>query len=379
MAARPALAGEDERRILQRDPNPHLFRPLALRSVRARNRVMVSPMCQYSAQDGMPNDWHFVHLAARAVGGAGIVFTEATHVAPEGRITPSCLGRWNDAQRDALARVAGFIEAQGAVAAIQLGHAGRKASVARPWEGTLPLVPGQGGWPIIGPSALPYAAVSAVPLAMTPADIDAQLEAFCSAARRAREAGFRILELHAGHGYLFHQFLSPLSNRREDAWGGALDNRARLLLDAVRVVRQEWPAELPLFVRLSMTDWVEGGFNLDEAIAVCRMLAATGLVDLIDCTSGGNDPRQRIPIHPGYQIPFAERVRREVGIASAAVGLVSAPEMAEEIIANGRADLVVMGRRLLSDPYWPLHAARTLQAGNMAWPIQYERGNIFSG
>lgn len=378
MAARQALAGEDERRILQRDPNPHLFRPLVLRSVRARNRVMVSPMCQYSAEDGMPNDWHFAHLAARAVGGAGIVCTEATHVAPEGRITPHCLGLWNDAQRDALARIAGFIEAQGAVAAIQLGHAGRKASVTRPWEGTRPLAPGQGGWPVIGPSALPYSADSAVPRALAAADIDAQLEAFRSATRRAREAGFRVLELHAGHGYLFHQFLSPLSNRREDAWGGVLENRARLLLDAVRVVRQEWPAELPLFVRLSMTDWVDGGFEIEEAIAVCRMLGATGLVDLIDCTSGGNDPRQRIPIHPGYQVPFAERVRREVGIPSAAVGLLSSPEMAEEIIANGRADLVVMGRKLLSDPYWPLHAARTLRAGNLAWPVQYERGNIFS-
>ena len=293
LPAREPIAGESARRVLHRDPRPHLFRPLALRSVRARNRIMVSPMCQYSAEDGLPNDWHFAHLAARAVGGAGIVFTEATHVTPEGRITPQCLGLWNEAQRDALARIARFIEAQGAAAGIQLGHAGRKASVTRPWEGSRPLAPGQGGWQVIGPSALPYAEDFPMPREMSRAEIDALIEAFRGATRRAREAGFRILELHSGHGYLFHQFLSPLSNRRDDTWGGPLENRARLLLDTVRAVRQEWPVELPLFVRLSMTDWVEGGFEPGEAIAVCRMLGGTGLVDLVDCTSGGNDPRQR--------------------------------------------------------------------------------------
>jgi len=377
MTAREPIAGEDARRVLRRDPHPHLFRPLALRSVRVRNRIVVSPMCQYSAQDGLPDDWHFAHLAARAVGGAGIVFTEATHVVAEGRITPHCLGLWNDAQRDALARIARFVQAQGAAAGIQLGHAGRKASVTRPWEGSRPLAPGQGGWPVLGPSALAYSEDFPMPREMTRDDIDALMEAFCGATRRAREAGFRILELHSGHGYLFHQFLSPLSNRRGDAWGGSLENRARLLLDTVRAVRGVWPEELPLLVRLSMTDWVEGGFEPGEAVAVCRMLRDTGLVDLVDCTSGGNDPRQQIPLHPGYQVPFAERARREAGIATAAVGLISSPEMAEEIVANGRADLVVMGRMLLNDPHWPLHAAKTLQARDLAWPVQYERANIF--
>ncbi|MGQ0650861.1 MAG: NADH:flavin oxidoreductase/NADH oxidase [Betaproteobacteria bacterium] len=370
-------AAENERRILRRDRRPHLFRPLALRSVTTRNRIVVSPMCQYSAIDGLPNDWHFAHLAARAVGGAGIVFVEATHVMPQGRITAHCLGLWNDEQRDALERIASFVNAQGAQAALQLGHAGRKSSVTRPWEGTQPLAPRAGGWEVIGPSPLPYAAGFGEPREMSLEDIDTVLEHFRASARRARQAGFRILELHAGHGYLFHQFLSPLSNRRGDCYGGALDNRARMLLEAVARVRAEWPAQLPLFVRLSVTDWVDGGFDLLEAVAVCRMLRDTGLVDLVDCTSGGNDPRQRIPIHPGYQVPFAERVRREAEIATAAVGLVSSPEMAEEIIANGRADLVVMGRMLLYNPHWPLHAANTLKAEEVAWPVQYERSNIF--
>jgi len=377
MTAREPIAGENGRRVLRRDPHPHLFRPLVLRSVSVRNRIMVSPMCQYSANDGLPDDWHFAHLAARAVGGAGIVFTEATHVVPEGRITPHCLGLWNDAQRDALARIARFVGAQGAAAGIQLGHAGRKASVTRPWEGSRPLAPGQGGWPVLGPSALSYSEDFPRPGEMTRDDIGAAIEAFRLAAHRAREAGFRVLELHAGHGYLFHQFLSPLSNRRGDDWGGPLENRARLLLGTVRAVRGVWPEELPLFVRLSMTDWVDGGFEPGEAVAVCRMLRDTGLVDLVDCTSGGNDPRQKIPLHPGYQVPFAERARREAGIATAAVGLISSPEMAEEIVANGRADLVVLGRMLLNDPHWPLHAARTLQARDLAWPLQYERANIF--
>lgn len=371
------MSGENERRILRRDPRPRLFRPLALRSVMARNRIMVSPMCQYSAQDGVPNDWHFAHLAARAAGGAGIVSVEATHVTPQGRITHHCMGLWNDSQRDALARIAGFVASQGAVPAIQLAHAGRKASVSRPWDGGRPLALGDGGWETIAPSALAYAEGFPVPAAMTPPQIEEVVAAFRSAARRARQAGFRFLELHAGHGYLFHQFLSPLSNRRSDAYGGSLENRARILLDAVRAVRAEWSDDLPLSVRLSMTDWIAGGFEETQAIEVCRMLKASGLVDLVDCTSGGIDPRQSIPVHPGYQVPFAERVRREAGIASAAVGLISSPEMAEEIVANGRADLVVMGRMLLFNPNWPLHAANALKTKELAWPVQYERCNIF--
>jgi 2,4-dienoyl-CoA reductase-like NADH-dependent reductase (Old Yellow Enzyme family) len=368
---------ENARRILQRETNPHLFRPLALRSVMVRNRIMLSPMCQYSATDGLTDDWHFAHLAARAVGGAGIVCVEATHVEPRGRITKHCLGLWNDAQRDRLARIATFVSAQGAVPAIQIGHAGRKASVSRPWEGTQPLRADDGAWEIIGPSPQPYADGFPAPRVMDEPLIAEVTGTFRAAARRAREAGFRILELHAGHGYLFHQFFSPLSNRRNDRYGGAFENRIRPLMETVDAVREEWAPDLPLFVRLSMTDWVDGGWDLPESLELCRRLKARGDVDLIDCTSGGNDPRQRIPIHPGYQVPFAERVRREAGIATAAVGLISSPEAAEEIVANGRADIVVLGRMLLNDPYWPLHAANALKAKSMSWPVQYERANIF--
>ncbi len=371
------MAGENERRVLKRDPDPHLFRPLALRSVTAKNRIMLSPMCQYSADQGMPTLWHVQHLCARAAGGAGIVSTEAVHVEPRGRITPHCLGLWNDAQRDALAPIAAFIEAQGAVPAIQLGHAGRKSSVTRPWEGTKPLTSNGGGWPTIAPSPLPFAMGHATPKEMDGADIDVVIGAFAAAARRARQAGFKLLEVHGAHGYLFHQFLSPLSNRRSDRYNGALANRTRLLMETLDAVRREWPSDLPLSVRLSCTDWVPGGLDIAEAVEVARMIKARGDVDVIDCSSGGNDPRQQIPIHPGYQVAFAERVRREAGIATAAVGLIHSPDMAEEIVANGRADLVVLGRALLADPMWPLHAAKTLRAANIRWPVQYERADVF--
>ncbi|MEZ5890199.1 MAG: NADH:flavin oxidoreductase/NADH oxidase [Xanthobacteraceae bacterium] len=368
---------ENARRILQRDSNPHLFRRFTLRSVTMRNRIMLSPMCQYSAIDGLAGDWHYTHLTSRAVGGAGIVCVEATHVEPRGRITKHCLGLWNDEQRDRLARIAHFVEAQGATPAIQIGHAGRKASVSRPWEGTTPLQVHEGGWTVIGPSPQPFAQGYPVPVEMDDAMIGEVIEAFRQSARRAREAGFKILELHAGHGYLFHQFFSPVSNRRTDRYGGTLDNRARLLMETIDAVRAEWPDELPLLIRVSLTDWTPDGWDVDEGIALCHLLKARGDVDLIDCTSGGNDPRQQIKVYPGYQVPFAERVRREVGIATGAVGLISSAETAEEIIANGRADLVILGRVLLVDPYWPLHAARTLKKQNMAWPVQYERANIF--
>ncbi len=264
------MAGEDRRRVLQRDPNPHLFRPLTLRSVTSRNRVMVSPMCQYSAIDGVPDDWHFANMAARAVGGAGIVCVEATHVEARGRITPGCLGLWNDTQRDALARMAAFIERQGGVPAIQLAHAGRKGSVSRPWEGTAPLRAGGGQWPVIGPSPLAFNTGWQVPQEMDAALIAEVTGAFAAAARRSREAGFRLIEIHAAHGYLLHQFLSPLSNQRTDRYGGPLENRARLLMEVIAAVRGEWPKELPLFVRLSMTDWVPGGWDLPQAIELCR-------------------------------------------------------------------------------------------------------------
>lgn len=376
MNAETKPPGEDARRVLRRDPNPHLFRPLALRSVTARNRIMLSPMCQYSAAEGVPSLWHLQHLGARAVGGAGIVCTEVTHVEARGRITPHCLGLWNDAQRDAFAPIAAFVAAQGALPAIQLGHAGRKASVARPWDGGKPIAPGAGGWTAIGPSALPFGSFPA-PNAMDADDIAAVLGAFRASARRAREAGFKLIEVHGAHGYLLHEFLSPLSNTRADRYGGSLENRARLLMETLDAIRAEWPAALPLALRLSCTDWVPGGWTPDDAVALARLVAARGDVDFIDCSSGGNDPAQQIPVHPGYQVGFAERIRREAKIQTAAVGLIHSPDMAEEILANGRADLVVLGRTLLGDPMWPLRAAKTLKAQNVKWPVQYERADIF--
>lgn len=371
------VTGENARRILRRDPNPHLFRPINFRSVTARNRIMLSPMCQYSAQDGMPNDWHFMHLGARATGGVGIVCTEAVHVSPHARITPHDLGLWNDAQRDALARIVGFIAEQGAVPAIQLGHAGRKASVGRPWEGSIPVPASGGGWSTVGPSARSYADGWPAPAALDANGIQAELDALAQATRRAREAGFKIVELHAAHGYLIHQFYSPLSNDRTDAYGGSFDNRIRFLIESLEAMRSEWPDDLPLFVRLSVTDWVEGGWTVEDSVKLCRILKARGDVDLIDCSSGGNDPRQQIPIHPGYQVPLARRIKAETGLATGAVGLINAPDLAETIIANGDADLVLLGRGLLADPHWPLKAAHALKAQNVTWPVQYERSNIF--
>ena len=368
---------ENKRRILQRDRNPHLFRPIELRSVTVKNRVMMSPMCQYSATDGMPEEWHHVHLCSRAVGGAGIVFTEATHVSPEGRITPHCLGIWNDDQRDAFRKTAAFIAEQGAVPAMQIGHAGRKASTSRPWEGTNSLSPSDpDGWQTIAPTEQPYADWYP-PAAMDSDMIERVMADFTAAARRAYDAGFKLLEIHAAHGYLGHSFLSPLSNDRSDDYGGSLEHRARFLLETLDAVRASWPEDLPLFLRLSCTDWVDGGLTVDDIVQVTGWVRDRGDVDLIDCSSGGNDPRQQIPIHPGYQVPFAERVKRETGMRTSAVGLLHSPDMCEEIIANGRADLIVLGRALLADPYWPLHAATKLRAENLDWPIQYERSNIF--
>jgi 2,4-dienoyl-CoA reductase-like NADH-dependent reductase (Old Yellow Enzyme family) len=370
--------GENARRVLVRERDPHLFRPATFRGVTARNRIMLSPMCQYSAQDGMPNDWHFAHLAARATGGAGVVCVEATHTEPEGRITPFCLGIWSDDHIPAFARIAAFVAAQGAAPAIQIGHAGRKASVGRPWEGSSPIPPAQGGWTPVGASPLPYAEGWSTPTPLDAEGIAAQVASFAAAARRAREAGFRIVEIHAAHGYLIHSFLSPLSNRREDAYGGSFENRARLLMEVVAAVRTEWPDDMPLFVRISASDWVEGGWTLEDSIRLSRMLRDTGAVDLIDCSSGGLDPRQAIPIHPGYQVPFARAVRAEAGIATGAVGLIQTPEFAEAILAAGDADLIVLGRAMLADPVWPLRAAAALKApGRVDWPPQYERGNIF--
>jgi 2,4-dienoyl-CoA reductase-like NADH-dependent reductase (Old Yellow Enzyme family) len=336
---------------------------------------MLSPMCQYCASDGLPDDWHFVHLGSRAVGGAGIVFTEATHVEPRGRITPHCLGLWNDEQTEAFARIVRFIEKQGAVPGIQLGHAGRKAGTTPPWEGSKPLTAEEGAWEVIGPSPIPFAKGFPVPKAMTKADIAQVTEAMIASTIRARDAGFKIIEIHAAHGYLLHQFLSPLSNQRTDRYGGSFENRIRLLRETIAAVRAEWPEDLPLFVRLSVSDWVAGGWDLNESIELARIMKADGHVDLVDCSSGGNDPRQQIAIHPGYQIPLAKALR-ETGLPTGAVGLLHSPDLCEQILANGQADLIILGRSLLAEPYWPIYAAKRLRAPPK-WPVQYERSDIF--
>lgn len=353
-----------------------LFKPVSFRSITARNRIMVSPMCQYSGFDGVINDWHFQHLASRAVGGAGIVCVEMTNVEAPGRITAGCLGLWNDEQRDQLAYIARFLKAFGAVAAIQIAHAGRKASCQRPWEGGKGLTPAQGGWPIIGPSAVAFGEGHPVPAEMDEATIRSVVAGFAASARRARDAGFDLVEIHGAHGYLVSSFLSPVSNRRTDRYGGSFENRCRFLLEVVDAVRSEWPADKPLFVRISCTDWMDGGWGLEDSVRLAQMLKSGGQVDLVDCSSGGVDPRQKVDARPGYQVPFAEAVRARAGIATGAVGMISQPEMAEEIVASGKADLVIMARAFLNDPYWPLHAAKALKV-KLTWPPQYQRGDIF--
>jgi 2,4-dienoyl-CoA reductase-like NADH-dependent reductase (Old Yellow Enzyme family) len=371
-----AARGENERKILQRTSTPHIFTPITFRSVTAKNRIMVSPMCQYSADDGVANDWHFQNLASRAVGGAGIVFTEVAHTEPTGRITPYCLGLWNDTQRDALARIVRFVKSQGAVAGIQLGHAGRKGSTARPWDGGKPIAPADGGWEIIAPSALAFGEGYAVPVAMDKAMINETIAQFVANTRRAREAGFDMVEVHAAHGYLIHEFMSPISNRRTDEYGGSFENRIRYLLEVVDAVRSEWPDDKPLFVRISATDWIDGGWDLDSSIKLAQLLKEGGEIDLVDCSSGGLSPQQKITLHPGYQVPFAAAIRSRAQIATGAVGLINSPELAEQIVASGQADVIIMARAMLNDPYWPLHAAKVLKT-KIAWPPQYERGDIF--
>ncbi|WP_432838727.1 NADH:flavin oxidoreductase/NADH oxidase [Dactylosporangium sp. CA-092794] len=356
-----------------REPVP-LFTPLRLRGIELPNRIMVSPMCQYSADDAVPGEWHFVHLASRAVGGAGLVMTEDTAVEPAGRITPHDLGLWNDEQERAFAHIARFIAARGAVPGIQLGHAGRKASHRRPWEGRAPLTTAEGGWPVVGPSPVPWRPGDLIPQPLTPTGITAVIDRFTRSAQRALRAGFQVLELHAAHGYLADSFLSPLSNRRTDAYGGSIDNRTRFLRELVTTVRTVWPHHLPLFVRLSCTEWVDGGWDLSHTIDLCRRLQELG-VDLIDCSSGGNAARQQIKPSPGYQVPFARTVRTECRIATGAVGLLSDPREANHLIEAGEADLVVLGRVMLWNPYWPHHAAAVLGAGNRL-PVQYERAWI---
>ncbi len=378
MSARDSgSSGENGRRVLKIDRSPHLFRPLTVRSVTLRNKIMMSPMCQYSADDGEANDWHYVHLSSRAVGGAGIVCTEVIHTEPEGRITPHCLGLWNDDQRDGLARITEFITKQGAAPAIQIGHAGRKASVGRPWDGSTPLTENESGWPVVAPSPLPYADGWPIPRELDTSDIARLVEGFSATARRAQEAGFQILEIHAAHGYLINEFMSPLSNQREDDYGGSFDNRTRLLFEIIGAIRSEWPSDLPLFLRISASEWAEGGWTLEDSIKLGHLIKEQGEVDLIDCSSGGNDPHQEIPIHPGYQIPFAREIRKQTGLMTGAVGLINSPDMAETTIANGDADILILGRTMLANPYWPLHTAASLKAENVVWPVQYERAKFF--
>jgi len=350
-----------------------LFSPWRQRDVEMRNRIMVSPMCQYSCVDGFATDWHLVHLGSRAVGGAGAVMAEAASVVPEGRISPADLGVWEDGHSEPLARVFRFIKEQGAVPAIQLAHAGRKASTRPPWTGGGPVGPDQGGWrDIFGPSPLAFAEGYPVPKALDPAGIDQVVRAFAAAAERMLRAGAEIIEIHAAHGYLLHQFLSPLSNKRDDGYGGSFENRIRLVKEVVTAVRAVWPERLPLYLRISATDWVEGGWDLDQSIALAGEVEKLG-VDLIDCSSGGAVPDAVIPVGPGFQVPFAERIRAAAGIATGAVGLITEAAQAEEIISSGRADLVLMAREFLRRPQWPLHAALELGA-TPPLPLQYQRG-----
>lgn len=349
-----------------------LFEPLTLRSVRFRNRAWMSPMCQYSARGGVANDWHRTHYLSRAVGGAGLVMVEATAVTAEGRISPGDLGLWNGDQTAPLCQIAAGIKQHGAVAGIQLAHAGRKASTRVPWEGGTPLAPADGGWGAIGPSALAFAPDHAAPTELSAVHLDVLLDQFVNATKRALQAGFDLLELHMAHGYLLHSFLSPLSNRRTDEFGGSLDNRLRFPLHVAQAVRASWPAELPLLVRVSCTDWVDGGWDLPSTLEFARRLKALG-VDLLDCSSGGLVPDAKIPAGPGFQTPFAAAVREHSDLPSGAVGLIVSPEQAEHILRTEQADVVLLGRSLLRDPYWPLHAAAALGGKVNAWPAPYQR------
>ena len=349
----------------------HLFAPLALRSITVPNRIGIPPMCQYSAEEGMAGDWHFVHYGSRAVGGAGMIIVEATAVVPEGRISLGDLGLWNDAQVAPLARLARFMKAHGSVPAIQIGHAGRKAGVGKGWEPQRALDDAAGGWVPVAPSAEPFGEGYRVPEALDGQALDDIVRHFVASTRRAREAGFEAIEIHAAHGYLLHQFLSPLSNHRSDAYGGSFENRSRLVREVVSAVRAEWPEALPLLIRLSATDWVEGGWGIEETVELCRWLKANG-VDLVDVSSGGMSPAAVIPAGPGFQTGFAARIRAEAGIPTAAVGLINSPQQADHIVRSGQADLVLIGREILRQPQWPLSAAQALGV-SVGWPAPYLR------
>jgi len=353
---------------------PNLFDPLTIRSVTLRNRIGVSPMCMYSSEDGAATDWHFVHLGSRAVGGAALVIAEATAVSPEGRISPGDAGLWAEKHVEPLARINRFIKAYGAVPGIQLAHAGRKGSAARPWEGGAHLSDAQGGWQTVAPSPVAFGDdLPKVPHELSVKEIQKVQQDFVAAAKRALSAGYEWLELHGAHGYLGHEFLSPISNKRTDSYGGSFENRIRFLVETVKSVRAVWPEELALTIRISCTDWVEGGWTIEESVELARRVKAEG-IDLVDCSSGGTTPNAKIPVGPGYQVQFAERIKKEAGVLTSAVGMIREPHQADKIIADGQADIVLLAREFLRDPYWPYHAARALgQRERLQAPVQYGR------
>jgi len=348
-----------------------LLSKIQIRDIEFRNKIFVSPMCQYSSNDGMPNDWHLVHLGSRAVGGAGLVMTEATAVSPEGRISPADLGIWSDEQAESLKRVTDFVKAQGAVVGIQLAHAGRKASTMVPWIGDGELPPEEKPWQTLAPSAVPFNSNYPKPKEMTKNDIDLVIHQFRDAARRSLKAGFQVIEIHMAHGYLLHEFLSPISNRRLDQYGGDLKNRVRFPLEVVAAVREVWPEKLPLFVRISATDWIEGGWDLLQSVELAKELVKLG-VDLIDCSSGGIAPGVKIPVAHGYQVHFSDFIKRNAGVMTGAVGMITSAVQAENILVTGQADAVFLGREFLRDPYFPLHAAEVL-GDDVQYPVQYLR------
>lgn len=348
-----------------------LFSKYKIRGIELKNRIVVSPMCQYSSQDGFANDWHLVHLGSRAVGGAGLIITEATAVSPEGRISPNDLGIWKDEHIEMLKRITDFIHAQGSVAGIQLAHAGRKASTSQPWKGDKMVPESEGGWQPVAPSAIAFSDHHATPLELTIQDIDNVVNDFKAATKRAIAAGFKVIEIHGAHGYLINEFLSPLSNKRTDEYGGSFENRTKMLLRVIDAVRSEWPEENPLFLRISASDWREDGWTVEDSVRLAGMVKEKG-VDLIDCSSGGVVGGVKIPAGPGYQVPFADAVRNKGGIPTGAVGIIVAAEQAEAILENGQADLIIMAREMLRDPYFPLHAAKAL-GEDIPWPVQYER------
>jgi 2,4-dienoyl-CoA reductase-like NADH-dependent reductase (Old Yellow Enzyme family) len=351
-----------------------LFSPFRLRDIEFKNRIFLSPMCQYSSEEGMPTDWHLVHLGSHAVGGVSMVMVEATGVSPEGRISPWDSGIWSERHVQAFKRITTFIEGQGVVPGIQLAHAGRKASTDVPWRGEKPLTKKEGGWQPLAPSPIPFGDTFPVPREMTKEDLKEVISQFAAAARRSLKAGFKVIEIHMAHGYLLHEFLSPISNQRTDEYGGSLQDRARLPLSVAKAVRESWPSDLPLLVRISCTDWVDGGWDLAQSVELSHWLKDIG-VDLIDCSSGGLVPHAKIPVGPGYQTPFAAEIRSKVAIATGTVGLITQPVQAEQILATGQADVVIIARELLRNPYWPLHAAKTLNV-DVSWPPQYLRAKL---